>query len=731
MRRIFSFIVAILTFQISNAQWEWQNPKPQGYHLSSIAFCDNDNGIAVGKYGTLLKTTDGGETWNLLPRLGEESINYVLSPDSSTFTALTSNRAFLSTNLGETWSLGGYSPGLYSGGRIALLTNKVALAYHFYNFQEGSSLFKSTDGALTWQSVFDHEQYFVRDVAFSDTFNGFVVTHDSIYRTHDGLDTWMPVTGLLEQLKPFSMAYAGRGIYYLSAGIYTDNDQITYCKLLKSNDYGDNWTTVADTTVPLSSLYFVDSLQAFGVYSTESSSWVYYTNNGGIAWSLLNHFYELEARIKIVDSNTVFLIAGEKIFKWRVEHAEWELVTKGMDNRFQTMTFLDDSIGYAVSTNSIVLKTTDAGATWTPKPVDTYMYLKSKYSFADANNGIVSSFDTLHVTHDGAETWTNFHEPLTSYLEIIKKIDYVDPATVYLLVFCYEEGYSSYWYKLLCSTDTLHTWKEIELPDGEYYDMQFISPTHGFLTGTSQPYYYGDGFVLKTIDSGQTWFELDREGETGGTFTTIQMFNDNSGVVEYADFIQTKLLPVENGIVRAQPLWVHDDDTYASGNPYSFQFFSHQTGFVLYQDVLYRLQTDSLWGPSWSVVDKFPEFAKLCFSSPTNGFLYQGNMLIHLSPDANPMGIEPVLSSDQPSWIGVAPVPATDRLVFTYTGKVEMAADLTLVNLQGQSVIHSPNVVFAPGIGFSLDVSHVPAGIYLYRFAHENGIITGKVIISR
>ena len=48
-----------------NAQpdWYWQNPLPQGNLLNDIHLFDEFSGIAVGGFGTIVLTTDGGSTW--------------------------------------------------------------------------------------------------------------------------------------------------------------------------------------------------------------------------------------------------------------------------------------------------------------------------------------------------------------------------------------------------------------------------------------------------------------------------------------------------------------------------------------------------------------------------------------------------------------------------------------------------------------------------------------------
>ncbi len=63
-----TFIVTIAATLIVQAQqadhWEWMNPKPQGNSIFANDFVDDNNGYAVGMYGTLLKTGDGGSSWN-------------------------------------------------------------------------------------------------------------------------------------------------------------------------------------------------------------------------------------------------------------------------------------------------------------------------------------------------------------------------------------------------------------------------------------------------------------------------------------------------------------------------------------------------------------------------------------------------------------------------------------------------------------------------------------------
>src|SRR5438874_8127974 len=47
------------------SQWHWQNPLPQGNNLRGASFVDANTGTVVGENGTIVRTTDGGNTWTI------------------------------------------------------------------------------------------------------------------------------------------------------------------------------------------------------------------------------------------------------------------------------------------------------------------------------------------------------------------------------------------------------------------------------------------------------------------------------------------------------------------------------------------------------------------------------------------------------------------------------------------------------------------------------------------
>jgi len=112
------FIMTFFISDVSNAAWEWQNPLPQGSTLKSVYFIDNFVGYAVGYYGTIIKTTDGGNNWIAQSSGTTKSLYSVHFPlDATTgYTVGADGTIRKTTNGGDTWFFqnSGTTDALYS-----------------------------------------------------------------------------------------------------------------------------------------------------------------------------------------------------------------------------------------------------------------------------------------------------------------------------------------------------------------------------------------------------------------------------------------------------------------------------------------------------------------------------------------------------------------------------------------------------------------------------------------
>jgi photosystem II stability/assembly factor-like uncharacterized protein len=72
--------------RVGHTGWSWGNPTPQGNALEAVAF-SGERGVAVGEFGTILRTEDGGATWAGVESLTRQLLTEVAMPSSSTVIA--------------------------------------------------------------------------------------------------------------------------------------------------------------------------------------------------------------------------------------------------------------------------------------------------------------------------------------------------------------------------------------------------------------------------------------------------------------------------------------------------------------------------------------------------------------------------------------------------------------------------------------------------------------------
>jgi photosystem II stability/assembly factor-like uncharacterized protein len=155
----------------------------------------------------LYRTNDGGRTWTQVPlELPPDAENFELGIDEDQMYFVSASDGFLTLRMagdatqtavyvtndgGETWKL---TPTLIpNAGASDFMSAAEAVIYN------GEQFYVTRDAARTWVTV-------TPDIVFGDSFatmdfvnpnNGWIITlaneHRSLYRTHDGGATWLPV----------------------------------------------------------------------------------------------------------------------------------------------------------------------------------------------------------------------------------------------------------------------------------------------------------------------------------------------------------------------------------------------------------------------------------------------------------------------------------------------------------------------------------------------------------
>src|SRR6266536_2308517 len=91
----------------ASSQWHWQNPLPQGNNLRGASFVDASTGTVVGEYGTIVRTTDGGNSWTIQTSGTTQTLWAVSLTDATNGTAvggtIGGSTILKTTDGGDTW----------------------------------------------------------------------------------------------------------------------------------------------------------------------------------------------------------------------------------------------------------------------------------------------------------------------------------------------------------------------------------------------------------------------------------------------------------------------------------------------------------------------------------------------------------------------------------------------------------------------------------------------------
>ena len=199
---------------VGQSGWSWGNPLPQGNEIDSLDFA-GARGYAAGKFGTLLRTDDGGSTWTGIP------------------TGITQDLAQVSI----------------------IDADSIAIA-------GGCSVRRSDDAGVTfsrlpWTASDANCASTLVSLDFPADQTGFLLLKDgSVLGTADGGKSWSRKTAL-----PATKATGGSatptGISFQSAttGVaITDSGRI-----YRTTDGGNSWTLIKNTGQALNGIFFVDA----------------------------------------------------------------------------------------------------------------------------------------------------------------------------------------------------------------------------------------------------------------------------------------------------------------------------------------------------------------------------------------------------------------------------------------------------------------------------------------
>ena len=354
------------------------------------------------------ETRDGAATWRLL-REGVHN-DVALLPNGDILAAEPGAIA-LSTDQGDSWSVRvtdmeeGFSEFFVVDASRVIAVGLVG------------SIWLSEDGGSTWDRTHQGTGGLPGfwDVGFSDSDHGWLGGDSGwFFKTEDGGRTWLQAgNGLATGWMDLEMADARHG-YAVSYSGYVGH----------TNDGGAWWNVDhVKVTGPIfgrdETLEAVCAVDPDFAVAAGHGGVVFKTEDGGATWQSIGYpelpesfFHDVE----FIDHDHGWVIGwdaatlGNALYRTRNGGASWERIAEGQAFATSDMEFLSENVGWTCGASGEIHRTDDGGETWRSVELPAYYYITDMDWVEDSPNvgWAVEWARGLHRTVDGGETWNTY-----------------------------------------------------------------------------------------------------------------------------------------------------------------------------------------------------------------------------------------------------------------------------------------------------------------------------------
>ncbi len=397
-------LLALVFFRdetLSQHEWSWQSPFPQGSDIQGVSFVDADHGYTVGIFGTINRTTDGGQNWVHCRSGVDFDLNAVSFTDADRGTAVGKSGTILrTTDSGVTWleQSSGTTTWLRA---VSFVTTNIGTIVGV-----GGIILHTTNGGTNWFPQSSGTTNHLFGVSFSDVDHGIAVGFGGlVIRTTDGGSTWVPgASGTVNQLS---------GVDYID--LNTGTAVGVNGTILGTTDGGATWSPQPSGTAEHLSGVSMAGDQNTAVVGTNGI--IRRTTDGGSTWiASPSGTTEALYTTSFTDANTGWTVGRFGTLLHTTDAGvSWTSQTKGARTNLHGVAFTDSNNGVAVGDSGLILRTVDGGITWLPEYSGTTVNL-SKVALPQAGQGvIVGDGGTILNTTDGGG-WVSRYSGLTGPL---------------------------------------------------------------------------------------------------------------------------------------------------------------------------------------------------------------------------------------------------------------------------------------------------------------------------
>jgi len=570
-KMIFLIWLSILCPRIFT-QGNWEQILPYGpttNQIVSLSFSDEQTGWAVGEYGTILKTTNGGMDWRIIEIPWLHFLLDVFFPTKQVGYAVGQEGQIIkTTDGGETWQrqVVAYSNNLH---RVRFRDENEG-----WIVGEKGLLLHTTDGGIAWQQQTSHTREDLNGITFIEHTGMCVVGNGgTILLSEDEGQSWQPVTFEPRPVWGENPAINLKDVFFLDAtfgwiaGTVFRAESIEYPLgiILDTVSGGKTWQDqphyfdgLLKIFSGLQQIYFSDIQHGLCLVDKAWNYWIsgnipYYSESTGRYWvSGLEEIEGSSLEKSSVTGRLAFLSDN------RVINTGYRGEFRFSDDKGKTWYFPDSSrrkfIGLSMCQRGYLftikryadgpLISKDYGKTWQAL-IPRFFDKNGNSVNSITDNSIVVNDDYLtsiqydslsqkriiYVSTDCGETFNQKYEVEASipYVQIIApdtliKYSLKNNQTADGNASKLEFSYSFDGGKTVASNTFPGLWNNLTFPiyDSYIYDCCFLNGHTGFIVGT-------DGNILKTTNTGRSWRNIQSSGNE--TLWDITFIDANTGFI--------------------------------------------------------------------------------------------------------------------------------------------------------------------------------------------------------
>ena len=384
-------------------------------------------------------------------------------------------------------------------------------------------------------------------------------------------------------------------------------------------------------------------------------------------------------------------------------YGQWTAQSSGTTNELRAVTFVNNTIGWAVGANGTVLSTTNGGSTWTAGTSGTTENLFSA-DFINANDGwIVGQNGVILKTANGGASFTAQTAPDANHF---RAVDFSDASKGIAVGFDSGIGFGY----MITTSNGGTTWSE---PTYSTSDVLFTAASPSSTTILAAGNF---GSVQRSTDGGTTW-TLSTLGTTSASIRGLSFVDATNGWLAGAQGIIFKSTDGGN-------IWTSQTSSVTT-TINDIYFVDQNKGWAVGDGGVILSTTNG--GSTWTAQTSgtTANLYSIHMADANNGWIVGSNGTILR------MGATAINASELSNAFRIYPNPSSGgHVTLTFDSAVTHDVTVTIKDQLGRDVLAQSVPASAAGKEIRLPVNGVAAGVYMVMISSGDAVSASKLIIE-